>query len=178
MLRLQFLSHRTRPLCGSPLTCLSRALEGHDLSCERKAPVNAVVVTSSKWHDRLASPRATGRWRKQCHRQHALVDVLGESITPRGSHDVEGFAGITRGKRVSDHQAERNTAVDRTRFAERIVLSEPQAAEYLGTTVRKLRRLRAAGLIRFTRVGKTPVYRLRFLDEYLDRGEVRLGRRT
>ena len=140
--------------------------------------MNAVVVTSSELHERLASPRAARRWRTQCDRQHALVDVLGESITPRGAHDVDAIAGILRGKRVNDHQVQRSTAIDRTRFAERIVLSEPQAAEYLGTTVRKLRRLRAAGLIRFTRVGKTPVYRLHFLDEYLDRGEVRLGRRS
>jgi excisionase family DNA binding protein len=58
------------------------------------------------------------------------------------------------------------------------VLSESQAAVVLGTTTRKLRRLRAEGKIRYTRVGKTPVYMRSFLDEYLKRQEVRPARRA
>jgi len=75
-------------------------------------------------------------------------------------------------------QSQRSTATEKTLETRRIVLSESEAAEYLGTSVRKLRRLRAAGRIRYTRVGRTPVYRLTFLDEYLDGGEVRPSRRS
>lgn len=52
------------------------------------------------------------------------------------------------------------------------VLSEAEAAEYLRTSERKLRRLRARGEITFARVGKTPVYRVSWCNEYLDRNQV------
>jgi excisionase family DNA binding protein len=53
------------------------------------------------------------------------------------------------------------------------VMTEAEAARFLRTSVRKMRRLRANNEIRFTRVGKTPMYRLSDLIEYLDRQEVR-----
>lgn len=55
--------------------------------------------------------------------------------------------------------------------------SEAEAAEYLRTTPRKLRRLRSEGRIRYSRVGKTPIFRREHLDEFLDRNEVRQPRR-
>ena len=58
------------------------------------------------------------------------------------------------------------------------VLSEIEAAAYLKTTPRKLRRLRSERKIRFSRVGLTPTYRRSYLDEYLKRREVRPGRRA
>ena len=58
------------------------------------------------------------------------------------------------------------------------LLTEAEAATFLRTSIRKLQRLRGRGEIRFTRVGKTPMYRLANLIEYLDRREVRPTQRS
>lgn len=58
------------------------------------------------------------------------------------------------------------------------VLTEVEAAAYLKTTARKLRRLRSQGKIRFSRVGLTPTYRRSYLDQYLKQQEVRPTRRA
>ena len=58
------------------------------------------------------------------------------------------------------------------------VLSDLEAAAYLKTTRRKLRRLRSEGKIRFSRVGFSPTYRRSYLDEYLKQQEVRPTRRA
>ncbi len=53
------------------------------------------------------------------------------------------------------------------------LLAEEEAAHKMRCTPRKLRRMRQRGEIRFTRVGKTPMYRPQYLDEYADHNEVR-----
>jgi len=51
-------------------------------------------------------------------------------------------------------------------------LSIREAADYLGISERSLHRIKNRGKIKFSRIGKRVVFRLRVLDQFLERNEV------